>query len=506
MSERIERVVIAGGGSAGWMTAAALVHILRGTGTVIELIESEEIGTVGVGEATIPPIRIFNQMLGIDEAEFVRATQGTFKLGIEFVDWWRRGHRYFHPFGRFGDDFGPVPFHQQWLAARAAGDPTPLADYSLSTAAALQGRFGLPPTTMDRRPTVYSTLSYAYHFDAGLYAAFLRRFAEARGVKRHEGRIIGVDLDGANGHISELALDNGRRIGGDLFIDCTGFRAVLTGETLDVPYLDWSYWLPCDRAAAVPTACIQAPTPYTRSTARSAGWQWRIPLQHRVGNGLVWCSAFLDEEGARGELLAGLDGPPLAEPRVLRFATGRRAQAWSRNVVAIGLSSGFLEPLESTSLHLIQTGVSRLLSWFPDKSFNPVQRAEYNRLVAREWDAVRDMLVLHYAACARDDSPFWRHCQDIVLPDTLADRLELFRGTGRILARDGDVFDLNNWLAVMLGQGRVAEGRDHVADAVPSADRAQILAGMRQVIAKTAAAMPLHDDLLAGAFAASPAR
>ncbi|WP_188772491.1 tryptophan halogenase family protein [Novosphingobium endophyticum] len=502
MTAPIERVVIAGGGSAGWMAAAALAHILRGTGIAIDLVESEEIGTVGVGEATIPPIRVFNQMLGIDEGEFIRATQGTFKLGIEFADWWRRGNRYLHPFGRHGDDFGPVPFHQQWLAARASGDDSPLSAYSLTSVAAQQGRFG-PPPSQAGRTTVWSTFSHAYHFDAGLYAAFLRRRAEAKGVRRHEGRIEGVELDPQNGHVRELVLADGRRLTGDLFLDCTGFRALLIGDSLGTPFEDWSHWLPCDRAIAVPTASVAPPMPYTRSTARSAGWQWRIPLQNRVGNGLVWCSAFLDEGDARKELLANLDAPAQDDPRPLRFTTGRRAQAWVGNVVAIGLASGFLEPLESTSLHLIQTAITRLLSWFPDKAFDPRVRDEYNRLFVREWEAVRDLIIFHYAAGEHEDTPFWRHCRTITLPDTLATRVDLFRATGRVLERDGDVFGRDSWLSVMLGQGIEPIGHDSLAHAVPAADRAKVLAAMREIIGRTAASMPAHADTLNRSFRAA---
>ncbi|WP_331454123.1 tryptophan halogenase family protein [Novosphingobium malaysiense] len=481
------------------MSAAALAHTLRGTNIAIDLVESDKIGTVGVGEATIPPIRIFNQMLGIDETEFVRATQGTFKLGIEFVGWGNREGRYFHPFGRHGDDFGPVPFHQQWLAARAAGEDSPLAAYSLATVAARQGRFA-PPLMHAGRATVWSTFSHAYHFDASLYASFLRQRAEAQGVRRHEGQIADVRRDSQSGHVREIVLRDGRRLKGDLFLDCTGFRALLIGKVLQTPFEDWSHWLPCDRALAVPTNSTSPPVPYTRSTARRAGWQWRIPLQHRVGNGLVWCSAFLDEDAAREELSANLDAPMLAEPRLLRFTTGRRTDAWASNVVAIGLASGFLEPLESTSLHLVQTAITRLLSWFPGKDFNPLVRAEYNRLTAREWEAVRDLLIFHYTAARRTDTPFWQHCRTISLPDALANRIDLYRSSGRIMDRDGDVFGRDSWLAVMAGQGIDPLDRDRLADAVPAAERLKVLAAMREVIHTTAASMPSHAETLRGAF------
>ena len=502
MSAPISRVVIAGGGSAGWMSAAALARTLQGTGIAIELVESDAIGTVGVGEATIPPIRIFNQMLGIDEAEFVKATQGTFKLGIEFVDWHHKGARYLHPFGRHGDDFGPVAFHQHWLAQRAQGDETPLAEYCLATMAARQSHFAPPPANATKG-SVWSTFSHAYHFDAGLYAAFLRRRAEAQGVMRHEGRIASVERNGENGNVDALVLEDGRRLEADLFIDCTGFVALLIGKALDVPYCDWSRWLPCDRALAVPTAPAGPPLPYTRASARSAGWQWRIPLQHRLGNGLVFASSFIDEQSARAELLANLEAEPGAEPRLIRFTTGRRERAWSHNVVSIGLASGFLEPLESTSLHLIQTGIARLLSLFPGRDMDPATRAEYNTLVAQEWDGVRDFLVLHYTTNARDDTPFWRHCRTLPLPDTLRARIELFRSSGRVIERDSPVFNRDSWLSVLLGQGIEPEGHDPLAHAMPAAERANVLRAMHKVIAQTAGAMPTHAETLARHFSAT---
>ncbi len=490
-------IVIAGGGSAGWMAAAALVRQLRGTGTAITLVESEEIGTVGVGEATIPPIQAFNRMIGLDETEFVKATRGTFKLGIEFVNWWRQGHRYFHPFGRYGDDFGLVPFHQQWLAARAAGDDTPLAAYSLAHAAAASGRFAVPP---DGGQSVFSTYGYAYHFDAGLYATHLRKLSEAHGVTRIEGMIEHVARDPESGFVTALHLSDGRVVAGDLFLDCTGFRALLIGEVMQTPYLDWRHWLPCDRAVAVPCARVEPLTPFTRSTARDAGWQWRIPLQHRTGNGHVYCSGFIDDQAAEDALLANLDGPPLAEPRRLRFVTGRREQAWRGNVVSIGLASGFLEPLESTSLHLIQSAVTKLIHLFPGRDFDPAVRDEYNRRMATEFERVRDFLILHYAQTERDDTPFWRHCAAIDQPDSLKHAIGLFRRTGRLFIRDEDIFHEPSWLAVLLGQGVTPQGRDHLADAVPAAERADILQAMRRVIARTADQLPTHASMVDGPF------
>ncbi|MBR0552792.1 tryptophan halogenase family protein [Stakelama marina] len=492
--DAIRSIVIAGGGSAGWMAAAALARALSGSGCTITLVESEAIGTVGVGEATIPPIQAFNQVLGIEERAFVKATQATFKLGIEFVDWRRREHRYFHPFGRYGDDFGMTPFHQQWLRARADGDATPLSAYSLTEAAAYRNRFDRPAS--DKR-SVFSTFSYAYHFDATLYARFLRDLAEKRGVTRIEGKIETVDRDAESGNVAALTLTDGRRISGDLFLDCTGFRGVLIGDALGVDHLDWSRWLPCNRAIAVQSARLDPLAPYTRATADRAGWRWRIPLQHRTGNGHVYCSDFTNDGDAEDALIAGLDTPATGLPRRLRFTTGRRRAAWHGNVIALGLSAGFLEPLESTSLHLIQTGITKLLSWFPDRNFDDKVRAEYNRQVAREFDSVRDFLVLHYRATERDDTPFWRHCRTIEMPDTLAAKVEMFRANGRLVSNPGDLFRDDSWLAVLLGQGIEPQSHDPLVAGVGVDDARKVLVGMRRIIAETAEAMPLHADFIA---------
>jgi tryptophan halogenase len=491
--DRIRSVVIAGGGTAGWMAAAALARAMRTELVRVTLIESEEIGTVGVGEATIPVIQQFNALLGIDEFEFLRETQGTFKLGIEFVDWLRPGGRYLHPFGRFGDDFGMTAFHQQWLRARAFGHDAPIWDYSLNSLAAHAGKFDRPGA---KSPPVFSTFSYAYHFDAGLYARYLRRYAEARGVERIEGRIVDVALRGDDGAIDKLTLDDGRNFAADLFIDCTGFRALLIGEALGVPFEDWSHWLPCDRAVAVPCDRVEDPIPYTRATARAAGWQWRIPLQHRTGNGYVYSSAHLSDDEAQGVLLANLDGAAQGDPRLLRFRAGRRERAWSRNCVALGLASGFLEPLESTSIHLIQTGIAKLLTLFPDRRFDPAVVDEYNRQVRNEVHMVRDFLILHYSATERGDSPFWDHCRTMEIPDTLQAKIDMFRRTGRVVEYGYDLFHPPSWIAVMLGQGIVPESYDPMVDSVPPCEVAAALSGMRNVIARTAEAMPSHQAFI----------
>jgi tryptophan halogenase len=472
---RIRDVVIVGGGTAGWMTGAAMSRFLDNGYTRIRLIESDEIGTVGVGEATIPTILSFNRMLEIDEDDFIAATQGTFKLGIEFVDWARVGDRYFHPFGDYGIDLHGVAFHQLWLRERAADAGTPpLAAFSLPTVAAALGRFdraGEP-----RSPVGH--VDYAYQFDAGLYARFLRRYAEAHGLVRTEGRIVEVERDGESGHVTALVLASGERVEGDLFVDCSGFGSLLLGRTMGVPFDDWSRWLPCDRAIAVPTDNPAPPHPFTRATARTAGWQWTIPLQHRTGNGHVYASAFTDDESATRTLLAHLPGTPIAEPRQLRFTAGRRQRLWEGNVVAIGLSGGFLEPLESTSIHLIQSGISKLLALFPDKRFLAAERDTYNRFVGAAYDGVRDFIILHYHATARDDSPFWDHVRTMAVPDSLKHKIELFGAKGRVFRYDDELFSVTSWVAVMLGQGIAPDGYDPVADAL---DRDKVRDAMRRM-------------------------
>ena len=489
----LRSLLIVGGGSAGWMSAAAIAHATRGA-CAITLIESEEIGIVGVGEATIPPIRMFNQMLGIDEADFVRATQGSFKLGIEFVDWGRLGNRYFHPFGKYGVEFDTVPVHQFWLRARAEGDTTPWQDYSMAWAAARDNRFDHP--TRDPR-MIQSTFDYAYHFDASLYARFLRTYAEQRGVRRIEGRIASVARDPDTGDISAVQL-------ADVFVDCSGFRGLLIEEALKTGYDDWTHWLPCDRAVAVPCARTAPLTPYTRSTARAAGWQWRIPLQHRVGNGHVYSSRFMEDDAAEEVLLANLESEPLAPPRRLRFVTGRRRLHWNQNCVAIGLSSGFLEPLESTSIHLIQSGLARFLALFPGREPDPVSVAEYNRLTQVEFERVRDFIILHYHASTREDSALWRHTRAMDIPDALAYKLEQFSQAGNIVSDGLELFQNPSWLAVFIGQDVIPRRYAPLVDLRHSAEFSRYLESLRRTMSQAASVMPSHEQFIDRTCKAAP--
>jgi tryptophan 7-halogenase len=494
MNDPIERIVIVGGGTAGWMAAAALARLIP-DGISITLIESEEIGTVGVGEATIPPIRSFNAMLGIDENDFVASTGGSFKLGIEFVDWGRIGDRYLHPFGPYGFDIEGVRFHQIWRRLHAGGKAQEIEAYSLSAVTAAAGRF--QPHDPDPA-SVLSQLNHAYHFDAAFYAVYLRKRAEAAGVLRVEGRVAEARLKSDTGFIEAVALDDGRTFSGDLFIDCSGFRALLIGDALGVPYESWAHWLPCDRAIAVPTARVgTAIPPYTRATAAPAGWRWQIPLQHRTGNGYVYSSDHVGDDDALVHLLAHVSGTPLAEPRKLRFTAGRRRETWRANCVALGLASGFLEPLESTSIHLIQTGISRLLALFPDRSCAGPERDEFNRLAILQIEQVRDFLILHYKATSRDDTPFWRRSRDMAIPETLARKIALFRSRGRLFRYEDELFADASWTAVMLGQGIVPEGWDRLAGLLDGPFIEERLSKLAAVFAQAAAGMPDHAAYLA---------
>ncbi|GGF66665.1 tryptophan halogenase family protein [Alteromonas lipolytica] len=486
-SQSIQKIVIVGGGSAGWMTAASLSNVLKGK-CDITLIESDEIGIVGVGEATIPPIRVFNQTLGISEAEFLQRTNGTFKLGIEFVNWGSNGSRYFHPFGTYGRQFDTVSMHHYWLSAHQQGQAKPLDEYAMAWHLARKGKF-IHPSGDPKN--VLSTFEYAYHFDAGLYVKFLRDYAEQRGVKRIEGKISHASKNKDTGFISSVSLENGQVIDGEFFIDCSGFRGLLIEQALHTGYETWSEWLPCDRAWAVPTASNADPIPYTRSTAHTAGWQWRIPLQNRVGNGHVFSSAFISEEHARQQLLDNLDSDTLAEPRLIKFVTGRRKRFWNKNVVAIGLASGFIEPLESTSIHLIQAGIAKLLALFPDKSFNQRSIDEYNRIAIAEVERIRDFIILHYKLMERRDTEMWRYCADMDVPDELAEKIAHFREFGRITKGEMDLFGNTSWLAVHIGQGNTPQRTDplvHYSDA----DYTGWLNKLNQVMTQYAQQAPGH--------------
>ena len=481
------------------MTAAALARFVGGNGRRIVLVESEAIGTVGVGEGTIPPILEFNHQLGLDEAQFLRETHATYKLGIEFAGWTKEGERYFHQFGEIGRPLNGIALYQLWLQNRRDTSVGGLADYSMSATAAARHRFGHPSPD----PTnPLSQIAYAFHFDASEYGRFLRRFAEGYGAERIEGRIVGVEQDGETGFVTALQLDEDRRVRGDLFIDCSGFRSLLLGQQLGVPFEDWSHWLPCDRAVTVGTEPTAPLLPYTRSTAHSAGWQWRIPLQHRTGNGHVYCSQAISDDEAERVLLGTVDSAPVGEPRRLKFTAGRRAKAWEANVVAIGLSSGFLEPLESTSIHLIQHGIQKLLSLFPNRGISPVERDEYNRHMVNSYEPVRDFIILHYFANNRSE-PFWQQMRGMSLPDTLRHKIELFREHGHVFRYNEELFDIPSWVAVMIGQGVIPSEADPLASALPREEVLRAMAELRRSYVTTAERLPLASDYIAQTIAAS---
>ncbi len=489
-------VTIVGGGTAGWMTAAALARFLP-RGWRITLIESEAIGTVGVGEATIPQILNFNAALGIDEAAFMAATQATFKLGIVFEGWRAEGQRYCHAFGRVGRDLGLINFYHYWLRAQLSGrlddGDDSLDGYAVGAAAAYAGRCAKPDPA---RPAPAGPHSYAFHFDASLYADFLRQYAEAKGVVRREGMITAIARDGDSGDVTTLTLADGERVGGDIFIDCSGFRALLLGDALGTPFESWAHWLPCDRAFAVPSTGDAPAMPATRAIARRAGWQWRIPLQHRVGNGHVYCSAMMDDDAAAALLLANIPGDPLGDPRQIRFEAGRRARVWSHNVIGIGLATGFLEPLESTSIHMIQTGIERLLQALPSTAPTETERAAFNAEASGESERIRDFIMLHYAANGRDEA-FWQDRRAMSLPDSLAARIDLFRETGRIASTAGELFTEQAWQQVMIGQGLRPRSHHPLADHLSDAELDDFLAQNRRIVVHGAAQMPLHLDYLA---------
>ena len=496
----LKRLVIVGGGTAGWMAAAALGNVLAGA-MDIRLVESDDIGTIGVGESTIPALRLFNALLGVDEDEFMRETKATFKLGIELRDWARIGDRYMHGFGPIGRNLATLSFHQYWLRMFQAGKAGDLEDYSINRMAARAHRFMRADRGQPNSPL--ADIVHAFHIDAGLYARYLRTVAERAGVRRTEGKVVDVELRDGDGFVQAIRLADGQRIEGDLFIDCSGMRGLLIEEALHTGYESWSHWLPCDRAVVVPSALAAELPPYTIATARPAGWQWRIGLQHRTGNGHVFSSAHMSEDEATAILMSNLDGAPLADPRTLRFHSGQRAKAWNRNVVAIGLSSGFAEPLESTSIHLIQATIAKLIAFFPDGEFRQVDIDEFNRQCRFENERIRDFLILHYHATERDDTAFWNHVRTMQVPDTLQHKLDLYRSAGRIVRTDNELFAEVGWLQVLHGQ-RVVPRRHHpIADAIPEAEVASYLADIAAVVANCVERMPTHTRFVAAHCAAA---
>jgi tryptophan halogenase len=493
MNEKKVRIVVLGGGTAGWMSASALAKLLHGL-VEVELVESEDIGIVGVGEATLPHIRGFVERLGIDEAAFMKATHATYKLGIDFRDFGRLGESYVHPFGSFGEEVAGVGFHHYWLELMRQGRADPLGSYSLAVEAALANKFR--PPTDDQ--SLASTYGYAYQFDATLFGPFMREFGIGIGVKRTEGKVVEVRQDRASGDVTTLVLEDGREISGDLFVDCSGFRSLMLGGTLGEEWEDWSPWLLCDRAAAMPCAhTTDEIEPYTRVIGMPCGWRWRIPLQHRIGNGYVFSSVFISEDEACSVIASSVDGEPLADPRVLRFRAGRRKRSWSHNVVAVGLASGFLEPLESTSIYLAQMAITYLIELFPqDGRIDPRDREEFNRLVDMEYDRVRDFLILHYHATTRDDSEFWNHVRTMEVPDSLKGKMELWRETGRVERYADGLFYDASWIAVYAGQGFLPERHDSRAAIPDPAQVERAMASLQSAIRGEVAAMPGHREYL----------
>jgi tryptophan halogenase len=482
----IKHVVIAGGGTAGWMTAAAMSKLL-GNNIKISVIESDEIGTVGVGEATIPPIKNFHKLLGINEQEVMKATNATFKLGINFENWGQVDEQYIHSFGITGKECWAGEFHHFWLHGKQNGHHHPFGDYCFELQAAKQNKFVL---SRDK------PMNYAYHLDATLYAKYLRNFSEKLGTQRIEGKITQVNKCEQTGGIASIKLASGQLISGDLFIDCTGFKGLLIEQTLHTGYDDWSHWLPCDSAIAVQTKSIAQPRPYTRSIAHKAGWQWQIPLQNRVGNGLVFCSKYYSDDEAKSLLIDNLDGEQTTEPRVIKFKTGRRRKGWHKNCVAIGLSSGFIEPLESTSIHLIMTAIVRLLRLFPYQGISTSAINEYNQKLDSELNAVRDFIVLHYKINHRQDSEFWQHCQQMQVPDSLAHKIALFKETGRVFLDDGDIFRVDSWTQVMLGQGLMPQQYHQIASIMNDRELQNFLTGIKSSIASAVEKLPDHADFI----------
>ena len=494
--DKINRIVIVGGGTAGWMTAATLIKVLGKNYCDIRLIESDQIGTVSVGEATIPQIKLFNQILGIDENDFIKKTQGSFKLGIEFIDWHKKGSSYVHPFGDYGTTMNAIQFHHYWLKGQQQGKAPDLEEYSLAAVAARQGKF-MRPQNMGNSPL--SQINYAFHFDATLYADYLRDFAVERGVNRTEGKVTDVSLRSSDGFIDSVLLETGERVEGDLFVDCTGFKALLIEGAMKTGFVDWSDVLPCDTAVAMPCKAKDTEVlyPYTQAKAQKAGWIWRIPLQHRVGNGYVYPSKFVSDEEAVKTLTEQMEGEPIGEPNFLRWKTGIRKKGWNKNCVAIGLSAGFVEPLESTGLHLIQSSIAKLMSLFPHQGFDQVDIDAYNSQSRNELEYIRDFIVLHYKATDRDDSEFWRYCKEMKVSKRLQAKMAVYQANGRIFRQDNELFTEVSWLAVMHGQGIIPNGYHPLVDVLSEEELARRLAHIHSVIQKSAETMPMQKDFIA---------
>lgn len=493
MQNHQNRIAIVGGGTAGWMTAAALSKVLPQEQYSITLIESAEIATVGVGEATIPPIESFNNLLGINRQEFLKATNGTFKLGIEFINWGKVGDSYYHPFGSYGADFNNLPFYQYWQRARAAGSNQTLESYSIAAQMAMQKRF-TPAQNIANSPL--AQIQHAYHFDATLYAKYLRSLAEARGVTRIEDDVKHIIQNPSNGFIETLKTEKSGDIHADFFIDCTGFAGLLIDKTLNTPYENWEHYLPCDSAKAVPCSRTTPLASHTKAIAHGFGWQWKIPLQHRVGNGHIYSSKFLSDESAERTLLANLEGEPLSEPRQLRFTPGKRVKAWHKNCLAIGLSSGFLEPLESTSIHLIQSAISKFISLFPNFNDFEYEQKQFNKLADNQINSIRDFIILHYKITDREDTEFWRYCKHMDIPDSLTEKIELYKNTGHLARENSELFSENSWLSVLEGQGLKCNQFNPLTRSAPEEALTLQLDEIKKVIQQCASKAPTQEEFL----------
>lgn len=495
----IEKIVIVGGGTAGWMTAAALSRLSALSSgnkkVAVTLIESEQIGTIGVGEATIPPFLDFNRLLEIDEAEMMAAVQGSFKLGIQFVNWGAIGDKYIHPFGNYGYQIDGISFHHIWHKYKEMGDKRPIQVFNIETMAAHMGRFA---RTADYKAEDLPPINYAYHIDAGRYAKFLRAYSEKRGVVRQEGKVVSVNQNSETGDIASVLMENGSVIDGDLFIDCSGFHGLLIEKTLQSGYEDWLKFLPCNRAVALP--CLRddgsAPLPYTRSTAHSAGWQWQIPLQHRNGNGHVYASDYMSDDEAHSILVRNMIGKPIADPNFLKFTAGKRKKFWNKNVIAIGLAAGFVEPLESTAIHLIYSAINKLIALLSLDGISQYQIDAFNRLTEKEYNRIRDFIILHYKATSRNDSEFWNYCRNMDVPDSLVEKMELFRHSGQIFREEDELFTETSWAAVMMGQGVAMNGHNAMADALKEPSTRKEIDGIEESIMYVVNHMPSHEDYL----------